>query len=409
MRIHIIGGGITGLFLAYRELKKGNQVTLYEESNRLGGIISTKQVPEGLVETAANGFLLTTELKELCKEIGIPLIPANSQSKRRYFWREKKIKRNPLTVSESLRLLYGIFFKKKALEEKSNFWDWSNDIFGYSASKFLIEPALGGIYGTRLFQLDPRIVFPTWDFGGKKTVFQNLNQKKSKSFGTYSFAFGMGSFIETLGSYLQNHIEIKYQTSAKSMEELRSLAIEGDIHFAIPVQDVIKFFPRELKIKNSIKMVSLTSITRFSKEKLTPKPCFGILFPDGAKINALGVLSNSDIFPNRVSERGNTTDNLSSETWIYENSKNPIGSEETWKELVERDRNIVNPKSTDPVAIYTTTWNNPFPVYNSDLESLNLILDEIEEKSASSPQKIRFFGNYRRNLGIRSIFESTFT
>lgn len=409
MRIHIIGGGITGLFLAYRELKKGNQVTLYEESNRLGGIISTKQVPEGLVETAANGFLLTTELKELCREIGIPLIPANSHSKRRYFWREKKIKRNPLTVSESLRLLYGIFFKKKALEEKSNFWEWSNDNFGYSASKFLIEPALGGIYGSRLFQLDPRIVFPTWDFGGKKTVFQNLNQKKSKSFGTYSFAFGMGSFIEALGSYLQNHIEIKYQTSIKSMEELRSVAIEGDIYFAIPVQNVIKLFSRELKIENSITMVSLTSITRFSKEKLTPKPCFGILFPDGAGINALGVLSNSDIFPNRVSDRGNITDNLSSETWIYENSKNPIGSEETWKELVERDRNIVNPISTDPVAIYTTTWNNPFPVYNSDLESLNLILDEFEEKSASSPQKIRFFGNYRRNLGIRSIFESTFT
>ncbi len=177
MRIHIIGGGITGSFSRItRELKKGNQVTLYEESNRLGGIISTKQVPEGLVETAANGFLLTTELKELCKEIGIPLIPANSHSKRRYFWREKKIKRNPLTVSESLRLLYGIFFKKKALEEKSNFWDWSNDIFGYSASKFLIEPALGGIYGSRLFQLDRELFFPLGIWRGKN-CFQNLNQK----------------------------------------------------------------------------------------------------------------------------------------------------------------------------------------------------------------------------------------
>ncbi|MCZ8344486.1 MAG: NAD(P)-binding protein [Leptospira sp.] len=407
MRIHIIGGGITGLFLAYRELKKGNQVTLYEESTRLGGIISTKQVPEGIVETAANGFLCTDALKALCSDIGIQLIPANSHSRRRYFWRDKKVKRVPLTFFEILRLFYGIFFKKLKIKSTGNFWEWSKDQFGFFASKFIIEPAIGGIYGSRLFQLDPKVVFPYWDFNGNTTVLQNLKLKKSKSLGTHSFCLGMGSFIDSMGQYLQNHIEIQYETKVKSMEELHSRTLDGDIYLAIPVQKVINFLDKDMTKNFNIDMISLTSITRFSKERITKKPCFGILFPEGEGINALGVLSNSDIFPNRVDKSINRNNETSSETWIYQNYKNPVGSEESWKEIIERDRKIVNPKSTDPLAIYITTWNAPFPVYNSELESLNQFLDGLEQKSNSTHQKIRFFGNYRRNLGIRSIFEST--
>lgn len=405
-KINIIGGGITGLLLAYSESKKGNIVTLYEKNQNFGGVLSTKITEEGLVETAANGILLTKELQELCDTIGIKPIKANPSASRRYFWKNKKLYRIPISFLDFLNLISKVLFLKIKLKSNETFWDWSQRTLGASVTRYIIEPAIGGIFGTRLKNLNVNVVFPHWDFSGNVTVFQNLKQrKKSKTLGTYSFEWGMGEFVIALKNYLESKIVFKTNYEFKSNENL--FGLEGKIYFALPLHKVIDLFKAELKTSSEIRLLSLTSITRFSKEKLTKKSCFGILFPENEGITAYGVLSNSDLFPNRVNENYPLSHNLYSETWIYPNDLNPNNDKDKWIQILEKDRGYVNSKNTKAVSMYITTWKNVFPAYNSNLEKLNQELDILETNSQSTKNPLRFFGNYRRGIGIKSIFEST--
>ena len=49
-RIGIIGGGITGLTVAYQILKKGHHVTIFEKS-QLGGLIGSIKIGKSYLES----------------------------------------------------------------------------------------------------------------------------------------------------------------------------------------------------------------------------------------------------------------------------------------------------------------------------------------------------------------------
>ena len=73
-RVAVVGGGISGLAAAHRLLKldPSLQVTLYEASDRLGGILQTEQLGEFLIEKSADNFVTNVPgAVELCKELGI--------------------------------------------------------------------------------------------------------------------------------------------------------------------------------------------------------------------------------------------------------------------------------------------------------------------------------------------------
>ncbi len=72
MRIAIIGGGLTGLTLAYYLQKAGVAYDLLEASPRPGGNLLSPQTPEGYqLEAGPNSLLLSAELEELLTELGL--------------------------------------------------------------------------------------------------------------------------------------------------------------------------------------------------------------------------------------------------------------------------------------------------------------------------------------------------
>ncbi|MCC5816279.1 MAG: NAD(P)-binding protein, partial [Leptospira sp.] len=143
--ILIIGGGISGLVSAYSELKKGNQVTLKEEKDRLGGMLHTLTTPYGLVETAANGLLNSAKVEQLIEDLGLQITYHNKASKRRYFYINGKLRRLPISWKSGIRGLAGFFFKNAKPLDEETMEEWSNRIFGEEITYNLIEPALGGI------------------------------------------------------------------------------------------------------------------------------------------------------------------------------------------------------------------------------------------------------------------------
>ncbi|TGL72191.1 protoporphyrinogen/coproporphyrinogen oxidase [Leptospira jelokensis] len=396
--IHIYGAGITGLFLAYHHVKRGDSVTLYEENKTLGGVIATKKVKEGLVEQAANGILLTKDIKTMLDDIGLKTLFPKKASKRRYFFINKNLSQFPISLFAGTKLLYSIFLKKLKFYPNLNFEDWGNITFGSSVTKNIIEPALGGIYGTRLNELQAETVFSKWDGSGTSTIFKEIKKNKMKTYGTVSFPNGMGDLVSHLIAYLSPKIKIQTGVSLSSISEIEKQ--KGSVRICISLKKLTPILGNLLNPEEKPNLLTISTVTRFGETRLTKKPCFGVLFGKGEGIKALGVLCNSDLFEGRV------TGHLHSETWIYP-KLDGITTDKEMESIVETDREVITKNREKAKAIYKTTWEGVFPAYDRNLFLCNQKLDEIEANWKKQGLDIQFFGNYRKGIGLRSIFETT--
>jgi oxygen-dependent protoporphyrinogen oxidase len=88
-RIAIIGGGISGLAAAHhlRELLPNALLSLFEASNRLGGVLETVERDNFLIERSADNFLTAPPAAlELCRRLGMENeLVATDESRRRAF------------------------------------------------------------------------------------------------------------------------------------------------------------------------------------------------------------------------------------------------------------------------------------------------------------------------------------
>lgn len=105
----IVGGGISGLTLAYRlcQAAPSVEVTILESSNRPGGTIWTERRDGFRVEIGPNGFLASKpSTYQLCQELGLgdQLVQATeAASKNRYLFLDGKLKKLPAGLGDLLR------------------------------------------------------------------------------------------------------------------------------------------------------------------------------------------------------------------------------------------------------------------------------------------------------------------
>ena len=72
--IAIVGAGITGLAAAWElnRIAPETQVTIFESSDRVGGVLQTEKIDEYLVEASADMFSCEPAAAiELCRQLGI--------------------------------------------------------------------------------------------------------------------------------------------------------------------------------------------------------------------------------------------------------------------------------------------------------------------------------------------------
>ena len=87
LKVAVIGGGISGLAAAHRLLSRSESVdvTLFEASQRLGGIIRTEEADGFLMELGPDSFITNKPAwLQLCEEIGFTsqLIPTDARYRR---------------------------------------------------------------------------------------------------------------------------------------------------------------------------------------------------------------------------------------------------------------------------------------------------------------------------------------
>ncbi len=96
-RIAIIGGGISGLTAAYvldRDYAGACDVTLFEASSRLGGIIETVRADGFTIECGPDSWVTEKPWAEqLVRELGLSdeLLPSNDHERRTYIARGRSL------------------------------------------------------------------------------------------------------------------------------------------------------------------------------------------------------------------------------------------------------------------------------------------------------------------------------
>ncbi|HEY6270747.1 MAG TPA: protoporphyrinogen oxidase [Terriglobales bacterium] len=188
-RVAIIGGGIAGLSAAYYlEMAKREsgtiEWTLFEKSDRLGGVTQTERRDGYLLEAGPDSFLTTKpDGAKLCHDLGIGdhLIASNDAERKTYILVRGRLipipdglqfmvptRALPMVTSPlfswgtKLRMLGEVFTLRSNQDESEDesVADFVRRHFGREMVDRVAEPLLAGVYGGNAEHLSVRAVLP---------------------------------------------------------------------------------------------------------------------------------------------------------------------------------------------------------------------------------------------------------
>jgi oxygen-dependent protoporphyrinogen oxidase len=379
----VVGGGFSGLVTAYYLSRRGFEVDLHEASSRLGGLLGSERLESGLVETAANGFILNDDLVELLEDIGLEYIRPLKEARKRFIFRGS-FRRWPLSFFETLNLigkaLPRFFFSKASFKPQADetVWSWGLRCLNRAASRYLLSPALQGIYAGDAHKMSAELILGPL-FGGKKQKYR----------GTVSFKKGMGEFVAAMEKKLvQQGVKIHLNSfyRIESLETPHVVCVSA----AAAANVLEKVSPETAAEISKVEVLPVLSATVFFEKPRFRIEGFGVLFPDDQQYRVLGILSPTRIFENRGPDY--------SETWIFGGAHSPEvleKSNEQILELIQSERARIF-GLTDKVREYRMhPWPKALPHYTLEHKK---ILNGLK-----LPKNLYLNGNYMGVIGLSKI------
>ncbi|MDI6890405.1 MAG: protoporphyrinogen oxidase [Thermodesulfovibrionales bacterium] len=343
MRLIIVGGGISGLSLAYFliETDPSLDILIFESERRAGGKIWTDRVGGFLCEGGVNGFLDNRpKTLELAVKLGLTPLRSNDAARKRYIFSGGKLhilpesplsffSSNLLSLYGRMRILYEIFVPKGKKDDET-LADFAKRRLGIEAYERLIDPMASGIYAgdpeTMSFKnCFPRIYELEKRHGSLIKALIKL-RKEAKTSGRKvgpgpggvltSFYDGMEVFIKALEDHLGERlktgsrvvsIDKKGDNYIVFLSDNSRFEAEGAV-IATPAHassEMVKDFNRNLSL--ILKEIPYPPISvvclGYMRDKIKqPLDGFGFLVPKREGRKVLGTLWDSSIFPNRAPE-----------------------------------------------------------------------------------------------------------
>jgi oxygen-dependent protoporphyrinogen oxidase len=382
--VRVVGGGFSGLATAYYLSRAGIPVEIVEKTDRLGGLIATHQTPHGPVETAAIGMRNSAHVDAVCRDLGLRMLYSTRSYRRaRYIYRQRP-RRWPLNPGEWLAL--GARFAtatargSRSPRPLETVEQWGARVLGHRATRWLLGPTLQGIYAG-----DPACLSASLVCG---TVEQPARLARK---GLVSPARGMQQLIDALERRLRTRdVSIRLNTPARLDGSAPAVICTSACDAAEILRDVAPVASQAL---STIDMLPVVRITAFYPDEETHQRGRGVLFPRGGDIRALGVLFNTNIFPDRGGQY--------SESWIYGGAadRDVVDFSETdLAAMMDRDRQLLCGRCVPPAARLVHRWRAALPHYDLHLES-------VRARGLDLPQGLFVVGNYMAGIGLPTVLE----
>lgn len=336
--VAIIGGGITGLTAAFKLTQVGIPVTLFESTDRVGGVIQTVRDRDYLAECGPNTILETSPLiGELISDLGLEerRIYSSDQAENRYIVRDKrpvKLPRSPLaflttplfSYRAKARLLAEPFIRRAPADVEESLAKFVRRRLGREFLDYAINPFVAGVYSGAPEHLSVREAFPKLHAleqrYGSLILGQALGARERKRSGNvskqnapkFSFDQGLGTLTDALGQRLKEQIRTG-QAIGKLIKQngAWSLGQDGEhsgVLLALPafrlaeMQVTCESKPISLSMLAGIQYAPVASVVLGFRRKDVKHPLdgFGALNPEVEQLNSLGTIFSSSLFPNRA-------------------------------------------------------------------------------------------------------------
>jgi protoporphyrinogen/coproporphyrinogen III oxidase len=330
IKIAVVGGGISGLSAAY-ELSSclpDNQITLFERSHRLGGILGTEHINDCLIETSADMFLSEPNVAvELCDRLGLSdkLIEPQQTNRRSLIAFDGRLHPIPpgfsvvspsrldsilktelLTSYGKLRLLAEVAIPNRIGDKDVCLEEFAIGRFGQEAFDRLIQPLIAGIYTADPKKLSvratmPQVIAKLKQYGSLiRAADEEKNDQQRRASGARYGMFralrgGMQQLVDALTSHLSDtRIELQSEVirleRSQSRWRLYTSATEqpelfDHIIFALPAYSIASLFhehDQELsRLFQSIEYASAAIVVLAAYREHFKKPLngFGLVIP----------------------------------------------------------------------------------------------------------------------------------
>ena len=338
-RIAVLGGGISGLAAAWKAQKRGAEVSLFEASDRIGGVIRSVRRDGFLVDEGPNTLVARhAVVGETIEALGLEedRVWADENSAHRYVVRDgvpvalpsspgSFLKTSIFSARGKLRLLREPFIGPSDADDEP-LSDFVRRRLGSEVLDYAVDPFVGGILAGDPARLSTRYAFPPlWEveqshgslFRGMLSKARNRKDAPPSS-RPFSFRDGMQTLPDALARILGGAI----YTDAPVVTLSR-----GSGSWAVTTQQagetrtehfdkVISALPlhrfADLDIDAEIDRAALDAVAHtdlsvlalgFRRDQVEhPLDGFGLLVPSREPFEVLGVLFSSSLFPGRAPE-----------------------------------------------------------------------------------------------------------
>ncbi len=346
MKAAIVGGGISGLATAQAILAQApdSEVVIFEAGTRAGGKVHTEMTPEGyLCEWGVNAFLnKVPRTLELCSEVGVSPVTANTAAQKRYVFSEGELHKLPekppeffssnlLSVPGRVRVI-GEVFSGRSEKPDETLEEFGTRHLGREAFEKLIDPMASGVFAGDARKMSLKSCFPRIhevesEYGSLIRGLIKL-QKAARRAGKKdtpgpgpggtltSFEHGMSVLTDTLAAELGSRVRLNSPVEAVSsngglytvhladgqFEEFDRLVLAAPAYAQARIlQDFLPAVSRQLE---AIPYPAVAVVCMgYSRQRMgSGLDGFGFLVPSREKRGILGTVVDSNVFPNRAPE-----------------------------------------------------------------------------------------------------------
>lgn len=306
MRVIILGGGISGLSLAWF-LHRHCELLLLEKESQLGGWLQTECANDFLFDRGPRTFRFRPEsaLMQLIRELHLEKEMIFSSAKKRYLLREGRLQTIPY-----FKLLLSLFkeWRVPYYAEEESIAAFAKRRFSQEIAETIFDAMALGVYGGDMHELSLEACFPKikeWEKRYGSLTHALLSHLASlKKGGLISFKQGSATLIHSLANQLGSCIKLsqkveQIQCDAQGVTLLSNETLYHADYLisALPALSLKKLFPKLDLVLSPLKMKSLQIVHCGFKERVFPTKGFGYLVPTKEGGDILGATFDSAIFP----------------------------------------------------------------------------------------------------------------